>query len=183
MRSGRIITFTSPRASIVALLCAQRAVADPDRAGRAVLADRLGVEQVRDTQEVGDEHRLRLLVDRLRRRRLLDAALVHHRDPVAHRERLLLIVGHEDERDPELGLERLELDLEVLAQLRVERAQRLVEQQHARPQHERARERDTLLLAARELVGLAPRELGQVDQLERLADPLGPLLLARACGT
>ena len=89
-----------------------------------------------------------------------------------------LVVGDEDERDPELGLERLELDLEVLAQLRVERAQRLVEQQHARPQHQRARERDALLLPARQLIGLAPRELGHVDQLERLADPLGALLLA-----
>jgi hypothetical protein len=49
-------------------------------------------------------------------------------------------VRDEDERDPDLGLERLELDLEVLGQLRVERAQRLVEQQHARPQHEGARE-------------------------------------------
>ena len=145
-----------------ALLCAQRAVADLDRAGRAVLADRRRVEQVRDTQEVGDEDRIRLLVDRLRRGRLLDAALVHHRDPVAHRERLALVVRDEDERDPELGLERLELDLEVLAQLRVERAERLVEQQHARPQHERARERDTLLLSAGQLVGLAPRELGHV---------------------
>ena len=86
-----------------------------------------------------------------------------------------LVVRDEDERDPELGLERLELDLEVLAQLRVQRAERLVEQQHARPQHQRARERDALLLAARQLVGLAPRELGHVDQLERLAHPLGAL--------
>ena len=50
--------------------------------------------------------------------------------------------------------------------------QRLVEQQHARLQHQGARERDALLLSARELVGLAPRELGHADQLERLPDPL-----------
>ena len=73
---------------------------------------------------------------------------------------------------PSSCLERLELDLEVLAQLRVERAQRLVEQQHARSQHQRARERDALLLSARQLVGLAPREIGHVDELERLADAL-----------
>jgi hypothetical protein len=51
--------------------------------------------------------------------RLLDRALVHHRDPVAHRERLVLIVGDEHESDPELRLQPLELDLEVRAELRV----------------------------------------------------------------
>ena len=89
----------------------------------------------------------------------------------------------EDERDAELGLERLELDLEVLAQPGVERAERLVEQQHARAQHERARERDALLLAAGELVRLALREAGEPDELERLADPLAPLLLGELAGT
>ena len=50
----------------------------------------------------------------------------------------------------------LQLDLHLLAELEVERAERLVEQQHARPVHERPRERDALALAARELAGLAP---------------------------
>ena len=49
-------------------------------------------------------------------------------------------------------MDALELDLHLLAQLQVERAERLVEQQHARLEHERTRERDALLLAARELV-------------------------------
>ena len=42
---------------------------------------------------------------------------------------------------------------------------------------ERARERHALLLAAGELIGLALRELGQVDELERLAHALGPFPL------
>ena len=49
---------------------------------------------------------------------------------------------------------RLELDLHLLAELEVERAQGLVEQQDAGPVHERARERDPLPLAARQLAGL-----------------------------
>jgi hypothetical protein len=36
-------------------------------------------------------------------------------------------VGHVDERDPEIALQRLEEDLHLLAQLEVERAERLVE--------------------------------------------------------
>ena len=51
----------------------------------------------------------------------------------------------------------LQLELHLLAQLQVERAERLVEQQHARPVDERARERDALALAARELDRLALR--------------------------
>ena len=48
-------------------------------------------------------------------------------------------------------LDLVELDLHLLAQLEVERAEGLVEQQDARPVHERARERDALALAAGQL--------------------------------
>ena len=50
----------------------------------------------------------------------------------------------------------LQQHLQLLAQLQVERAERLVEQQHLGVEDERASERDALLLAARELrAGLA----------------------------
>ena len=48
----------------------------------------------------------------------------------------------------------LQLELHLLAQLQVERAERLVEKQHLRLVDERARERDALLLAAGELARL-----------------------------
>ena len=89
-----------------------------------------------------------LLVDLLRRPALHDDAAVHDRDAVGHRERLLLVVRDVEERDPDLALDRLELHLHLLAQLEVERAERLVEQQHRGPVHERARERHALALAA-----------------------------------
>ena len=142
-----------------------------------VLARGLGAEQVRDAEEVGHEERRGLLVDHLRRPALLDAAAVHDGDAVAHRERLLLVVRDEDERDAERLLERLELDLQILAQAGVERAERLVEQQHARPQHERAGQRDALLLTARELPGLALLVAGELHERERLADGLRALRL------
>ena len=67
----------------------------------------------------------------------------------------------------------LQLELHLLAQLEVERAERLVEQEHARLVDERARERDALLLAAGELRRLALLEARELDELEHLARP-GP---------
>ena len=54
---------------------------------------------------------------------------------------------------PTCLLDRLELDLHLLAELQVERAERLVEEQHAGPVHERPGERHALALAAGELAG------------------------------
>ena len=78
---------------------------------------------------------------------------------------------------PSVSCERLELDLQILAQAGVERAERLVEQEDARPQHEGAGQGDALLLTARELPGLALLEAGQLHQRERLADGLRALRL------
>ncbi len=64
------------------------------------------------------------------------------------------------------------------AKLGVEIGQRLVEQEHVRPDHHRACDRDTLQLAARELVRPARRELVELHQLERDRDPLPKLLPA-----
>jgi hypothetical protein len=63
-------------------------------------------------------------------------------------------VGDEDEGDAE-PLQRLQLLLHLLAQLQVERAQRLVQQQHLGLVDQRARQRHALALAARKLPGLA----------------------------
>ena len=56
--------------------------------------------------------------------------------------------------------------------MRVERGERLVEEQHARVARERARERDALALAARELAGPRLREVRDAEALEQLVDPL-----------
>ena len=61
-------------------------------------------------------------------------------------------------------------DLHLLAQLAVERGHRLVEQQHLRLEHERARERHALPLPAGELVDGALAEAVEADHLQRLRD-------------
>ena len=73
------------------------------------------------------------------------------------------------EGDPDVLLDPLELDLQLLAQAQVERAERLVEQQRARAVDERAGERDALRLAAGELAGLALGQVAELDELERVA--------------
>ena len=60
-------------------------------------------------------------------------------------------MGDVDEGDAELALQLAQLQLEVLAQLGVEGAEGLVEEQHARVQHQRASQRHPLLLPAGEL--------------------------------
>ena len=95
-----------------------------------------------------------------------------HRDAVGDRERLLLVVRHVQRRDPELELDAPDLLAQLHAHLRVERRERLVEQQHLRLDRERARERDSLLHAARELVGIALRRVAEPDELEQLARPV-----------
>ena len=124
----------------------------------------LALEEVRVADEGRDEARARGLVDLGRRAHLLDAAVLHHRDAVREAHRLALVVGHVQERDPDLVVDEVELDQHALAQLEVERGERLVEQQHVGLVDEGARDRHPLLLASADLRRLLPRlglELGE----------------------
>ena len=122
-------------------------------------------QQVADPEEPGHERGSAALVQALGVAELLVLPAVHHGDAIGHRHRLLLVVGHVDERDPDFLLDALELDLHLLAELQVEGAQRLVEQEHRRPVDQRPRERDALRLPARDLGRLAAFEAGQLDEL------------------
>ena len=128
--------------------------------------------------EAGDEARLRSLVEIVRRADLQQPAMVEHRDTVGHGEGLGLVMRDEHDRDPDLALQMFCLDLHLLAQVLVERRKRLVHQQHARPVDDGARDRDALLLAARQLRRLAVAELVQPDRAKGRAR----LLLALCAG-
>ncbi len=84
------------------------------------------LEEIRITDEVRHETRGRAVVDLERRAELLDPAAIHHRDPIGHGQRLLLVVGDVDQGDGDLALELLQLELHGLAQLLVERTERFV---------------------------------------------------------
>ena len=95
------------------------------------------------------------LVDIARRADLNDLALVEDRHPVGHGQRFALIVGDEHERDADFLLQRLELLLHLLAQLEIERAQRLIQEQHLGGVDEGAGQGHPLALAARKLARAA----------------------------
>ena len=83
-----------------------------------------------------------------------------------------------DERDPDLVLDPLQLELHLLAELEVERPERLVEEEDARVVDDRPGESDALLLAAGQLRRLALLASREVDELEHLADARADLAFA-----
>ena len=118
----------------------------------------------------GDETRGGTFVDVLGRAALVDRAAAHHGDPVGHRQRLVLVVRDEHERDADLALDPLELHLHRLAQLEVQRGQRLVEQQYRRAVDQGPGERDPLPLAAGQGARLVLVAAGELHEFEHLAD-------------
>ena len=77
-----------------------------------------------------------------------DPALVHDRDAIGHNERLVLVVGHVENRHVRLAENRGEVVGEPMLEQRIEGGERLVDQQHARLDHQRPRERDALRFTA-----------------------------------
>ena len=108
-------------------------------------------QQVGRAEEGGDEARRRARVQLVGPAHLEQAPEVHDADAVGQRERLFLVVRHEHGGDPELALHLADGAAQFLADLGVERAEGLIEQQHLGLVRERARHRDALLLAAGEL--------------------------------
>ena len=74
--------------------------------------------------------------------------MIEDGDAVGHRERFALIMGHEDKGETERTLKRPELALHRLAQLEIERSQRLVEKQHFLTHDASVRKSDLPLLSA-----------------------------------
>ena len=142
-------------------------------------------EDHRLAEEVAHEGRRRPLVQVPRRPHLLDPPPVHHRDAVGEAERLDLVVGDEQHGDAEPPLEDLHLDAHLLAELGVEVAERLVEEQDVRLVDQRPAEREPLHLPAAQERGRPRLVPGEPDQVEHpghlvLDDgALGPAQLER----
>ena len=112
---------------------------------------------------------------------LLEQALAHDGDPLAHRHGLDLVVGDVDHRGPEALVEAGDLGARLDAQLGVEVGQRLVHEEHRGLADDGPAERDALPLAAGELLGLAVEELLELEDAGRLVDPLVDLGSWRPC--
>src|SRR5262249_15070122 len=139
-------------------------------AGRVVEIRDDAVDQVGVADEIDHEAAARVAVDLPAVALLHDAAAVHHDDAVRQRQRLGLVVGDVDRGDAEALLQLLELDAHALAQLGVEIAQRLVEQEDARLAHQAAGEGNALLLAAAQPRRRTLAEPGEAHHGERLLD-------------
>ena len=137
-------------------------VGDPHQ--RQALQRPVGADEVLD-ELVGGVHQ------QLGRGRVLGdlAALAHDRDPVAHLDRLVDVVGDEEDGLADLRLQAQELVLQALAVDRVDRAEGLVHQHHQRVRRQRPGDADPLLLAAGELRRVAIGEVGvEPDQGQQL---------------
>ncbi len=111
-------------------------------------------------------------VERTRRADLRDAGAMHHHHEVRHGQRFGLIVGDVDNRSADAAMDMLDLGLHLLAQLLVERAERLIHQQQARPRHQRPRHGNALLLPARELARIARCQVPKLHERQHLGDAL-----------
>lgn len=79
------------------------------------------VEHVHLANEIGHEAVFRVAVDVARGSYLLDFAGAHYLDTVGHGKRFLLVMGDEDEGDAKAGLQGLQFQPHLLAQVAVER--------------------------------------------------------------
>ena len=165
----------------------------PSRARRARRQlQPVGRELERTTREAGpqevhrgtaderrDERVRRSVVELARCIDLLDHAAVEHRDPLAERHRLGLVVRDVQRRHPEPLMQLHELGAHLHAQLRVEVRERLVHQERRRVANDRAAHGHALALAARERPGLALEQLADPEQAR---PPPRPAASARASG-
>ena len=109
-----------------------------------------------------------------RRAGLAKRAVDDHADLVGERGGVLEVVRHEQDGDLEPGEQLVQLGADRRLRVRVERGERLVEQQHLRVARERARERDALALAAGELARARGREVRDPEALEVLVGRVPP---------
>src|SRR5690606_27694363 len=98
-------------------------------------------------------------------------------DPVGQEESLADVVGDENDRLANLGLDAAQLPLELFAGDRVDRAEWLVHQHDRGIGRQRPCHSDSLLLATRDLAWVAIGELvrREADELEEFIGALSPL--------
>ena len=120
------------------------------------------------------------MVDVLGRADVLDDPVLHHRDAVAHRHRLFLVVRDVDGRDADPPLNLFDGEPHLDPQLGIQVAEGFVHQQDFRLDDEGPGQRDALLLSTGELVRhpvLQLVDLHETQEFERLGLDLVPRIL------
>ncbi len=100
-----------------------------------------------------------MMIDVVRGSHLLDAAFIHHRDPVGNFQRLFLIVGNKYAGDVNFVVQLAQPAAQFETDLRIQRSERFIEQQDAGFDGQRACQRDPLSLASGKLRRIAPRQV------------------------
>ena len=113
----------------------------------------------------------------LGRSRLSQPPVDDHAHALREGRRVLEVVRDEQDRDAEPGEQVVQLGADRRLRVRVERRERLVEQQDLRVARERARERDALPLAAGELARPRVREVRDAKALEVVVRSVTPRVL------
>src|SRR5215207_6135262 len=98
-----------------------------------------------------------------RRAGLFDPSVTQQHDAVGKRHRLDLVVGDIDHRGAKLLMQALDLAPHLIAQLRVEIAERLVKKENSRIAHDGAADRDTLALPSRKLPRITIEQLFNIE--------------------
>ena len=111
------------------------------------------VKQIHFTQELVHERRGGNVVDLRGRADLLDPPFIHYYNAVRDLERLFLVVRDEYAGHLEFVMQPPQPAPQFPADPRIERTERLVEQEHPRPHGEGPCQGHALALAARELRG------------------------------
>ncbi len=123
---------------------------------------------------------MRTVVDVVGRADLFDLALAHDDDAVGKLEGLFLVVGDEEGGVAGAVVEFAQPLAQVLANLGVECAEGLVEQQDTGLNRHGAGKRDALTLAAGELSGIAAFHAGELHHVDQFLDPAAYFSLRRA---
>ena len=92
-------------------------------------------------------------------------------DALADAERLQLVRSRVERGGAELPVQALELGAHVVAELRIEVGERLVEEEEPRAADDGAPDGEPLLLAAAERCRLAVQRVGDTEQLRGLPHP------------
>ena len=135
-----------------------------------VFCDHGAVENIAVADEVGHEGIGGFIVNGSRGADLLDAAVFHDDDGVAHGEGFFLVVCDIDKRNAEFAVHFFEFDLHFFTHFQVESAERFVEQKDFRLIDNGARNGDALLLTAGQSRNASFFKSFQIDDGERCAD-------------